>query len=336
MNNKEKVKDFFAFSRREQSGLIVLFGIIVLLIAYYGAKRYFFEPQVYDFASFKDEIDQFYAQDKADSITRITSNTTKEKYNSQKGKSNSSKRKFAGFLFNPNSISQHQWEKLGLSTKQAASIIKYRNKGGKFRIKSDLKKMYTISDRKYQELYPWIDLPEKKVKEVVALVKGKDGFQDQNFDQIDTLSSVEVPNWENTPNTIALKSINLNTADTTDLKAIRGIGSFYARKIVEYREQLGGYISFNQLNEIWKMREETMQAMEPYVFIVKSDVRKIAINEVDVETLKNHPYVSWKIAKALVNYRTQHGKYQSKEDLLKILILPEKDFLNLKPYITIK
>ncbi len=329
--NKEKAKDFFAFSRREQGGLAILFGVLILLLGYFAFRRYLYQPKSYDFSAFQQEIDAFYAESEMDSLA--TSSVAKDSLTAKKidKKKTYPKKEFHGFMFNPNTISQEQWVQLGLSPKQAASIVKYRVKGGIFRIKSDVKKMYTISDKKYQELYPWIDLPEKKENlSSVSQDKNMEAAIENSVDEKTPFSKTK------TDHNLPLKSINLNTADTTELKKIRGIGSYYARKIVEYRNQLGGYISFDQLEEIWKMRQETLDAMEPYVFVAPQIFRPLRVNVLDANSLKNHPYVTWNIARAIVNYREQHGTFTAKKELKKILILTDEDYQKIAPYISLK
>lgn len=292
-------------------------------------QRYIFEPTVYDSGSFQQEIDEFNA----------ASLENDDKWNSKesggKARSNTSKKKkFIGFKFNPNTIDLSSWKKLGLSEAQAKSILKYQSKGGTFKIKSDLKKMYTISDKKYQELLPWIDLPEEYPKNSYNKKDYNETPRETPRYTSEKQENNDFKEYEKKPE-LALKSINLNTADTTQLKAISGIGSYYARKIIEYREELGGYQSINQLLEIWKMKEETVFIVDPYVFIDQALIRKLNINTVTIEKLKSHPYVSWKIANAIVNYRLQHGNYNSLDDLTKIVIIKKEDLEKIKPYIII-
>ena len=95
----------------------------------------------------------------------------------------------------------------------------------------------------------------------------------------------------------------LNTADTNQLKTVRGIGSFYARKIIELRDQLQGYHSWDQLLEIWKMKPETIESLREAATLDRSLIQTWAINDQSIEQLADHPYISWKQAKAIVAYR---------------------------------
>lgn len=342
MYKKEKAKDIITFSRREQSGFIFLVVIIVSLIIYQFAKRNWVEPKVYDHSSFKKEILAFNAAKEKENEKNSYNERSSIKYFGKKNAESKSKKvNIDYFMFDPNEIGIMEWEKLGLSKAQANVILNYTSKGGKFKIKSDLKKIYSIRQNKYEELYPWIDLPDAySAKKEYPIsqneyqdVQSRDVKKDSTFDN----NSLSRESYENNKAIeIPLSSIKINGADTTTLKTIKGIGSYYAKKIIEYRDQLGGYRNLEQLYEIWNIREEAVLAVLPYVFINDSGITYLNINTLTVEQLKQHPYISWKIANAIVNYREQHGNYVSLDDLLKIKIISDKDLVKVKPYLSIE
>jgi len=129
---------------------------------------------------------------------------------------------------------------------------------------------------------------------------------------------------------------DLNTADTTRLKTIYGIGTVIARRIVTYRSNLGGFITFNQLYEVWGLDSTVVVRLaEKSVITPGFTPVKLAINRCSEQELARHPYVRNKIARAIVNYRLQHGNFVSTDDLRKINIIEEKIFLRIEPYITL-
>lgn len=132
------------------------------------------------------------------------------------------------------------------------------------------------------------------------------------------------------------EKFDLNLADTTQLKSIYGIGPAFARRILTYRENLGGFISFNQLHEIWGLDSTVVSRLADKTVIAPGFTpTKLAINRCTEQELGRHPYLRTKVARAIVNYRLQHGNFVSLDDLRKIAIIDEKIFLRIEPYITL-
>ena len=166
-------------------------------------------------------------------------------------------RKVESFPFDPNTVTLEELVRLGLSERQAESILNYREKGGRFRSKEDFKKMYVVSDTLYERLEPFIDIPK----------------------------------------------LELNTADSTALVSLRGIGPWYAHKILEYRESLGGFHSPEQLLEIYGMDEERFAPVRPQVKADASLIRPLDVWHLSEEELSKHPYVGRAAARSIVRYR---------------------------------
>ncbi|MES2418472.1 MAG: helix-hairpin-helix domain-containing protein [Bacteroidota bacterium] len=212
------------------------------------------------------------------------------------------------FKFDPNLITVDQWRQLGLSSKQAQAIINYLNKGGKFRQVADLKKMYTISPKMFERLQSFIQIAtrESEIKPVIAT------------------------------KTEAKKEsiiVEINRADTLSLDKIKGIGPAFARRIVKYRERLGGFYQKKQLMEVYGLDSLKYEEIETQLWIDASAIRKININTADFETLKNHPYLKYKQINAIIQYRKQHGNYKDAADLKKVLILTPETIELIAPYL---
>ncbi|NIK74677.1 competence ComEA-like helix-hairpin-helix protein [Thermonema lapsum] len=219
------------------------------------------------------------------------------------------------FDFDPNTATLAEWQRLGAPQWLAQRIINYRNKGGYFYKKEDLQKIYGFPQGLYQALAPYIKInPSNKPNSSVE-------SQTNAFIR---------PSYKEDKSPLI---IELNTADTTALKQLRGIGSVYARRIVHYRELLGGFHSVEQLKEVYGLPEETYQSMLPFITIDTAQLRRIRINEADAETLARHPYLDKRKAKAMVAYRLQHGPFHSIDDLKKIKVLSEEEVNKLAPYL---
>lgn len=121
----------------------------------------------------------------------------------------------------------------------------------------------------------------------------------------------------------------LNTADTTALKSIPGIGPYFARKIVQYGERLGGYVNIDQLDEIEDFPLESKQ----YLVIQDAQPKKLNINQLSLNELKRHPYINYYQARAIEDYRRLHGPLKSLNDLRLSKDFPPKAIERLMPYV---
>jgi DNA uptake protein ComE-like DNA-binding protein len=131
------------------------------------------------------------------------------------------------------------------------------------------------------------------------------------------------------------KVIEVNSADTSALISLPGIGSKLAMRIINFRDKLGGFASVNQVGETYGLPDSTFQKIKSRLECNGNSVRKLNINTVDINTLKTHPYIKWNIANAIVNYRQQHGNYRSLDDLKKIVIIDTETFNKIAPYLTL-
>src|ERR1035437_2513935 len=152
---KNILRDYFTFNRRERNGIFVLLAIIFILILYLSFSDYFFPKEKIDFSKFEKEISQFEAQQKRTGDSAEVENNyfhsgnTPELDNAER------------FYFNPNNLPEQDWKRLGLSDKQIHTIKNYESKGGTFRTKEDVKKMYCITPQLYASLDPYIQIPSK-------------------------------------------------------------------------------------------------------------------------------------------------------------------------------
>lgn len=118
----------------------------------------------------------------------------------------------------------------------------------------------------------------------------------------------------------AIIIVDLNTADTTLLKRLPGIGSSFAKRIVEYREKLGGYCETVQLLEVYRMDTARYNEIKDYVKIDSSFVpNKLKINSDAFKMMVKHPYLEYDDVKKIVNHREQKGMIASWEQLTKVV-----------------
>jgi competence ComEA-like helix-hairpin-helix protein len=325
------LRDHFGFSQIEARGFIVLILImLIFLLTPLLLKSFFLEakysPEDYqkDLAMLNEAIKEFElaTQEKDSTYEENSSNSflaeTESNFENQL------------FAFNPNELNVAQWKILGLKPYLAERIVKYRNKGGSFKIKSDLMKIYGFPENLYQRLYAYIQLPEKHEP------KAMEKEYKQEKTEINTTSE-KIDNKESKPNfkeKFVIQPFDINTADTSELKQIKGIGAVLSERIIKFRDNLGGFYSIEQLKEVYGLKEDVYQELEKYARTSKGfEVKRININTADVNTLKTHPYIGYKNAQIIVNYRQQHGKFANTEDLLKTKSIDEAQLNKLKMYL---
>ena len=115
------------------------------------------------------------------------------------------------------------------------------------------------------------------------------------------------------------KPIKINSADTTELKSLPGIGSFFAKNIVDYRNKLGGFIEKEQLLEVYAFDSTRMSNIENFIIIDSIELRKVDVNNDDFKTILRHPYIEYEDVKKIVNYRESKGMIKNWEQYLKVV-----------------
>lgn len=250
------------------------------------------------------------------------------------------------FPFDPNTASAEDFERLGLESWQARSIIRFREKGGIFSRPSDFARIYGITKKTYEVLLPFIQIADDY--KPAADFYGKERYgrsgrrytpyynnreeRYRRYDQDKTSLSEgksEAKVYSYPHKLRANEHIEINGADTTLLMKIPGIGSYYASRIVRYRERLGGFASAQQLEEIDGLPESAIA----YIKIDYQQIRKMNLNKLTLNQLKKHPYLNFYQAKEICDYRRLKGPLHSIEDLKLLKDFPPDEIERLKPYI---
>ena len=229
---------------------------------------------------------------------------------------NVEEKKAERFAFDPNTADSTQLLRLGLRPFIVRNIYKYRAKGGRFRKPEDFARMYGLGKEEYKSLEPYIKISSD--------------YQPASSLISETEKSSTPKDSLRYPVKLSVgEHIALNTADTTMLKRVPGIGSGYARAIVNYRNRLGGYVDVNQLLDIKGIPSEALQ----YIVLGNNDVKKLDVNHLSLNQLKQHPYLNFYQARALVESRRLHGPLRSAADLRLISDFTEADIKRLIPYL---
>jgi competence ComEA-like helix-hairpin-helix protein len=230
------------------------------------------------------------------------------------------------FIFSPNLASLEDLSKLGIPLKVAQRIVNYRSKGGVFRRKEDLQKIYGFSPDLYAKLEPFIDLGSNPSSTPSnAIVSTPSNITIQAATASTYTMPTELPNnYSNIASTSNFYSkknfsgnIDINQASAEQWQQLPGIGAGYANKIINFREKLGGFYSTEQVKETYGLPDSTFQKIKVYLK-PSSILRTININTVTQEELSKHPYCKTSHAKLIINYRETHGKFANIDALKKV------------------
>lgn len=218
------------------------------------------------------------------------------------------------FTFDPNTADSTQLLRLGLMPWQVRNIYKYRAAGGVFHRPRDFAKLYGLTKKQYRELEPFIRIAAE-YRPAATLV------DDRQPHARDTLRfPVKIREGEH---------VVLNTADTTALRRVPGIGSYYANKIIMYARRLGGYVSVDQLDEIDRFPAEAKK----FFVIENPSPLKLNVNSLSLDELKRHPYINFYQAKAITDYRRLHGPIKSLHELQLLKEFTPEAIERLTPYV---
>lgn len=220
------------------------------------------------------------------------------------------------FDFDPNTADTTQLLSLGLRPWQVRNIMKYRAAGGIYRTKEDFAQLYGLTVADYRELEPYIHIAER-YRPAAEVIREK--RQLTRAERADSLRHGGIGSGKNIyadslyiPYKLAAgETVDLNKADTSLLMRIPGIGSYYARQIVKQRERLGGFVDTGQLDVI----EGFPQQSKAWLVVDNPSPRRLNLNRLSVNELRRHPYLNYYQAKAIVDYRRQHGRIESIDEL---------------------
>jgi len=286
---------YFGFNKRERNGILVLFSIVILLFVVRISITSFIKEsetiQIKKLSPMNKETEKSYS--------------TKFQYKNHNNKKESIENHF--FVFDPNTISEQDAVELGFPKKTASTLIKFREKGGKFIEREDVKKLYGIKSSFYESIKDYIIIEKKDEKQIPIKQEQK--------------NKTEI-------------SFDLNTTDSLQLVKLPKIGPYTAKKILKFRNALGGFCNAEQLKEIYGMNDSLLFILTSKTYIESKNIKQLSINKSTYEELKKHPYINHIIASTIVAYREKHGYYKQLNDLKNIGTVDDKKLEQLKPYIS--
>ena len=239
------------------------------------------------------------------------------------------------FPFDPNTADSSSLLRLGLSPWQVRSIYRYRAKHGRYHKPEDFMRLPGMTNEQWERLKDYIRIASEfryldpAPRKVQTSSKGKEFLSEQDSTTTQESLPIEGEVWRGSVKLSPGQTIDINTADTTQLKMIPGIGSKRAAHIVAYRRALGGFVSVEQAMEATEMPDSVLK----YMNVVPQPVRKINVNKLSVQRLMSHPYLNFYQAKAINEYRRNKGDLHSIEELSRLESFRPTDIDRLQPYI---
>jgi competence protein ComEA len=308
MNNTWK--EWFVFTRKERTGILVLVTIILLATgAPWFFSAHFSKPDTA--VTMRLHAELLRLREKADSINNHSS-AKDDDHDMARYDAPVDKKPVTLFEFDPNTLSAEGWKKLGLRERSIQTIRKYVERGGKFRQPADLKKIYGLREEDANRLMPYVRIQLYETKKPVYEVK-------------------EYPKYKKREPGI----VDINIADTAALIALPGIGAKLAQRIINFRDKLGGFHSVEQVKETYGLPDSTFQLIRSLLQCSPTGIARIDVNTADMDMLAKHPYIGRNLANAIVRFREQHGPYKSLEDLQKIVLVTPEIFKKIVQYLAV-
>lgn len=360
MNFKEIIQDYFTFSRNERKGITILIVIIFMLAVANKIIFYFetpakidtelltnpslennlitdpvnalvkqnglfrFNPNTIDrdaldslalpegvkrnMLKFREKGGKYYAGSDFRKIYGVTDSIYKQMvpllmFENEKIQPTQVKIQYELFTFDPNTCSDKDFQRLGLAERQIQTLRNYQSKGGNFRSKADFLKIYGISESQKNALADYVIIEDN---EKVIPEKG-----------------------------IGIGEIHLeiNAADSIEIMKLPGIGNKLSKRIVKYRDLLGGFYAISQLKEVYGLSDKTIRQIEGMVEIDSVKISKVDLNFADWKELARHPYIQKNLANQIIKFRTKYGSIDKPSVLHDSLILSIEEYIRLRPYL---
>ena len=292
-------KPFVIFSKRMERGAILWLCVCALVIFLPRLEAYFFPAEI----SYTWTYEEQQLFEKAPFKNSIKNKERAPAQFQQLWKCSS-----------PESLSQEDWIRLGLSPKQAASLLRFRAKYG----------LSSLAQMRRIRVLPSALLDKIADSLVFEQLKETKGTTELEFGPAQLQARTERK----------IDKLDLNSATIAMLVALPGVGQYSAEKIIHYRERLGGFISLSQLSEIKGLKPELLENALLYLTI-QTAVQKINLNQVSDERLKQHPYLSWNQANSLLKMRAQKGAFHALQEIKESVLIDDDTYKKLLPYVSL-
>ena len=268
------MKSYFNFNRKEKLGVLVLSGLILVLtvVLNVGASTYVPDPFDVD----QSKLDFLVLNQYNNESVKLTESESTES-------DNNNFRKPVYKNFDPNKIELKDWKEMGFSEKQAQSILNYRNNYGPFKKKTDIQKLYVVSDEKYAELESYI-----QIKEIPNSFSNKNDYPEKIEEEA------------------TIRILEINTASKEELISLSGIGPTFADRILTFRSKIGGFVDPEQIDELY-ISDDAKVVLKQNTIMNTDNIQKTNVNTASKDELRKTPYSNWATVAAILKQRGQRA-----------------------------
>lgn len=282
--NFKALNKYFRFTNQQRTGLFLLFVIIIVL------------QLVYFFVDFSQPEKNFPEEREWLSLQTEIDEAKQEKFNERQ----------KVYTFNPNFISDYKGYKLGMSVQEIDRLLAFRKENKYVNSAEEFQKVTQISDSLLKVISPLFKFPDWTKQK-------KNDFKTEKNEYVQKTFSAKPK--------IVITDINL--AAQEDLIKIYGIGEALSARILKQKEILGGFVSMEQLEDVWGLSPEVIVELNSHFkAVIPSNFKRIAINDASLKELSQFPYFKYSLAKQIITYRSMNGNFNNIEDLSKIKGFP--------------
>jgi competence ComEA-like helix-hairpin-helix protein len=303
---------YFTFNRSERRAIRILLVFVVIIILVNVFMPFLIQPKQWDHTPYLAMLDSM-----SRAVSYKDSMFFSNRYNRNDQFSDNFRKPYMREQnklkpFNPNDLDEAGWQQLGLSEKQAAAVVNIKNRKGGFKNAEELKQVKFIPEFIMQRILPYLIFTEDTQQ--YRALKNDFKTKPENF----------------------IRKLDVNEAGFEEWKELPGIGNKLAERIIIFREKLGGFHRISQVCEVYGMPVETCENITPYLTINQKNVVKIQLNYASTEELARHPYISFKLASAIVSNRNARGFFKSVEEILTLGLVDKEFYDKLAPYLSVE
>lgn len=297
---------YFRFNRSDRNAITILATAIFILLIGTRILPHFISSKPEDFSEIKAIF---------------------EAWEMEQNKMTDS-RQLSLFEFDPNTILESELNSLNLPFFVKQNMMRYREAGGNFKSADDLSKIYGMTDSLFQLIQPYVKINQSATK------KFNDTNKNLQANNGQTENSRVVNRAEKSKIHSQNLKIELNRADSIDLVQLSGIGPVFSKRIIRYRELLGGFVKTEQLLEVYNFPPETYESILDFLEVDTLLITKLRINFADFSDLLRHPYLNNEQVSAIVNQRDKEGPFKNLSEIETIQVFDSESFARIRPYLT--
>lgn len=324
-------KIFKGFSKKERIGFIVLLLLIIIGITIWQVLYHFnneTQPVNTETAADWEKFQEEQQDEVSNNNQSYDPESSKNSYSGNAGGSgenpsfqNDDALKAIPYQpkpFDPNSASIETMIASGMPIASAKRIIKYRNKGGTFYNKEKLQN-FGLSPEAFDKVAPYISIPPKQ--------KGSYSNNYKKYDNKYEKKTYEKP--------AEPTKVTINSTNADELMKFKGIGPGYSKRIIEYRNKLGGFLRIEQLKEIYGFPDSTYLHIKDRLVIEVDKIKKLNVNTASEELLAAHPYIGKYMAANIIKLRNDIKEFKNISDLRQVPLINEEKYRKIVPYLKI-